>query len=147
MLRSLINRDQSSVVVPPIPHKPAEISHQRGVDTERKISDHLKMFPRETSHYANNMNNGEARYFLNPDLYLAKVWKLYCAVQKPEFAEQAESLGWWKSLDSKSSQPSVDEVILKPPLSYSWYVLRLKTFDLNFGKVKVNTCDTCDGFI
>ncbi|KAK3288907.1 hypothetical protein CYMTET_3640 [Cymbomonas tetramitiformis] len=54
-------------------------------------------------------------------------------------------LGWWRSLDSKRKKPPkviafVDAggFLLKPHVSFSWYLKRLKVFDLHFGRVKVS---------
>ncbi|KAK3287753.1 hypothetical protein CYMTET_4751 [Cymbomonas tetramitiformis] len=99
------------------------------------------------------MAHGIARYFLAPDLYPAKLWQLYCKEHSVNFAAQAESLGWWRTLDSKSKKPAnvlefeeAGGVLIKPDVSYDWYLRRIKTFDLRFGQVKVDTCDTCDSF-
>ncbi|KAK3256726.1 hypothetical protein CYMTET_34153 [Cymbomonas tetramitiformis] len=131
----------------------AEIAKARGLLTMNKVKDHIKLFPREASHYSNDMNGGMARYFLSPDLFPAKLWQLFCHMHLPEFAQQAEKLGWWRSLDSdRAKPPSVVEletsggVLLKPPLTFSWYLKLIGIYDLSFGQVKVDTCDKCDNF-
>ncbi|KAK3238975.1 hypothetical protein CYMTET_51062 [Cymbomonas tetramitiformis] len=144
-----------SLVIPsPPPLNPGAAKMKaKGLETFWNIKEHVKSFPRDSSHYSNNMAHGIARYFLAPDLYPAKLWQLYCKEHSVNFAAQAESLGWWRTLDSMSKKPAnvlefeeAGGVLIKPDVSYEWYLRRINTFDLRFGQVKVDTCDTCDSF-
>eukprot|EP00854_Cymbomonas_tetramitiformis_P008907 gene8907-10553_t len=106
IVRNLLQESHNHVFPNTNPtNRGAEIAKARGLLTTQKIKEHLKSFPREASHYANNMNHGNARYFLAPDLFPAKLWQLFCHMHLPEFAQQAEKLGWWRSLDSDRKKP------------------------------------------
>ncbi|KAK3286499.1 hypothetical protein CYMTET_5948 [Cymbomonas tetramitiformis] len=146
VITSIVNLDQSHVL-PPVPatRKTAEIARAKGVATFNTVKEHLKKFPRESSHYSNNMNHGASRYFLAPDLYPAKLWQLFCYQECPDFAEQAEAMGWWRSLDSEAKKPpkmqeAVEDglMLLKPTISYPWYLALILLFDIDFGRVKAD---------
>jgi hypothetical protein len=114
----------------------------------------LKRIPRQSSHYApyRDQQAGTER-ILPSDLTYTKCWRLWCEENDPEFYEQAVRVKFWRSLDRKQQWPvpgkllHEGESVLKPKLAHSTYYLHFTKYNLRFGAARVDTCETCDGFI
>ena len=114
------------------------------------IKEQLKRFPRQASHYSPYDESAGKDRILPEDLSYSKCWKQWCRENDKEFAEQADRLKFWRSMDRKQNWPRPsklkDEIIMKPRCAHSTYHYEFNKYDLRFGKPRVDTCDVCDKF-
>ena len=65
------------------------------------IKEQLKRFPRQASHYSPYDESAGKDRILPEDLSYSKCWKQWCRENDKEFAEQADRLKFWRSMDRK----------------------------------------------
>ena len=118
-----------------------------------EIKEHLKTFKRVTSHYSNTAQQGKAKFFFDPTLCPSKLWMMWCDLYDPEYAAQARKHKYWTTYDGGISKkgkvygrappklPDGEEWI-KPRLANSTYAYKIVVFDLHFGHVQVDTCES-----
>lgn len=92
----------------------------------RAVEEHIKSFPRRSSHYSREKNEG--RYYLPADLNVTKMHKLFLEKYEPQvFAEIQEG---------KET---------KPQITYDFYYRYfVNNFNISFGSPRSDTCQTFD---
>jgi hypothetical protein len=133
-------------------------------DVVAQIDDHIKSFPRESSHYSLKTS----KTFLSSDLSARKMWHLYLEKYEPHIRiiPSSDSSGAdsddTDSADGKEEKKRQrvgggggggggggediddDDAAQKPQITYDYYNERFNNFDLAFGKPVVDSCSTCD---
>jgi hypothetical protein len=81
----------------------------------------------------------------------ASLWWEFCERYDKPFTDQAKRLGYRHSLDKKDQCPSLEifaqDIALKqikPRVSYERARLLFKDYNVRFGKIAVDTCETCE---
>lgn len=92
----------------------------------RTVHDHIRSFPRRSSHYSREKNDG--RYYLPAELNVTKMHKLFLQKYEPKvFAEMQEGKE------------------CKVQVTYDYYHRYfLQNFNISFGSPRSDTCQTCD---
>lgn len=94
-----------------------------------QIDEHIRNFPRRKSHYSREDN--QKRYFLSPELNIAKMYRLYLEKYEPEK---------YALLDDGKSLKDI-----KPRVTYDFYNRQFNlNHNLSFGHPKSDTCQKCD---
>jgi hypothetical protein len=139
----LANRDRTE---PVILHKSSRLNAcGRKPKGDQQIKDHLKSFPRVTSHYSRTAQQGKAKFFFDSTLSPSHLWQLWCVENDNAFATQARKHGFWPGYDRREPPQLLEgEAWIKPKLAYSTYMYKLAKYELYFGEVKADTCETCD---
>lgn len=97
---------------------PEHIIHQ--------IDSHIQSFPKRTSHYSRTKN--ENKYYLNPELNMNKMHKLYLQKYEPDIYAAIQ-----------------DDQQGKPQVTYDYFCRHFITkYNYSFGKPRSDTCQTCD---
>ena len=115
-------------------------------DIVRKI---LKYARKEASHYQGFIRDSSKTY-LEKSVTKFSLWQQFLQITSKEFYDQAMRLNFWPGFTSFIFKPSpevykndISKMPLKPARSYSWFTQQLRKYNLKFGKLRSDTCETC----
>lgn len=93
-----------------------------------QIDNHIKSFPRRTSHYSRHRNL--KKYYLSPELNVKRMHELYLELYEPDVYK------YWYTEERKKHKPKV---------TYDFYYRYFKAnFNISFGHPRSDTCQVCD---
>jgi hypothetical protein len=108
------------------------------LDVVARIDQHIKSFPRESSHYS---LDAEAEKFLSAELSVRRMWILYLVKFEPLTQPDESDEG---NADAAAQVEGAGDERQKPRVTYDYYLSRFRKYDLSFGVPAVDSCCRCD---